>query len=126
MHAHRCVNSTSKETAIAQVGNFHSAEHQQGLQGVLQEPPGSNQSGAHLALTLRERERFHRTISSKRIVFTKCSLLALLLVFLLLPSLPFFETMFFCVALAVLELTVKTRLASNSETHLPLPAKRQD
>jgi hypothetical protein len=35
----------------------------------------------------------------------------------------FFETGFLCVALAVLELTLYTRLASNSETHLPLPPK---
>jgi hypothetical protein len=33
----------------------------------------------------------------------------------------FFETGFLCVALAVLELTLLTRLASNSEIHLPLP-----
>ena len=33
----------------------------------------------------------------------------------------FFETVFLCVALAVLELTLLTRLASNSEIRLPLP-----
>jgi hypothetical protein len=32
-----------------------------------------------------------------------------------------FETGFLCVALAVLELTLWTRLAWNSEIHLPLP-----
>jgi hypothetical protein len=35
----------------------------------------------------------------------------------------FFETGFLCVALAVLELTLLTRLASNSEISLPLPPK---
>ena len=35
----------------------------------------------------------------------------------------FFETGFPCVALAVLELTLETRLASNSDTCLPLPPK---
>jgi hypothetical protein len=46
----------------------------------------------------------------------------------LLPALPcinslpsLFLTGFLCVALAVLELTLLTRLASNSEIHLPLP-----
>jgi hypothetical protein len=34
-----------------------------------------------------------------------------------------FETGFLCVALAVLELTLQTRLALNSEIHLPLPPK---
>jgi hypothetical protein len=33
----------------------------------------------------------------------------------------FFETGLLCIALAVLELTLKTRLASNSEIRLPLP-----
>ena len=33
----------------------------------------------------------------------------------------FFETGFLCIALAVLELTLQTRLASNSEICLPLP-----
>jgi hypothetical protein len=33
----------------------------------------------------------------------------------------FFETVFLCIALDVLELTLYTRLASNSEIHLPLP-----
>jgi hypothetical protein len=37
-----------------------------------------------------------------------------------------FETGFLCVALAVLELTMWTRLASNSEIHLPLPPKCWD
>jgi hypothetical protein len=32
----------------------------------------------------------------------------------------FFETVFLCVALAVLELTLSNRLASNSEIRLPL------
>jgi hypothetical protein len=36
----------------------------------------------------------------------------------------FFETGFLCVALAVLELTLQTRLALNSEIHLPLPPKK--
>jgi len=36
-------------------------------------------------------------------------------------SLLFFETGSLCVALAVLELTMETRLALNSETLLPLP-----
>ena len=35
----------------------------------------------------------------------------------------FFETWFFCIALAVLELTLYTRLALNSEICLPLPPK---
>jgi hypothetical protein len=35
----------------------------------------------------------------------------------------FLETGFLCVALAVLELTLKTRLASNSEIHMRLPPK---
>jgi hypothetical protein len=35
----------------------------------------------------------------------------------------FFETGFLCIVLAVLELTLWTRLASNSEIHLPLPPK---
>jgi hypothetical protein len=38
----------------------------------------------------------------------------------------FFETGFLCIALAVLELTLKTRLASNSEIRLPLPPKCRD
>jgi hypothetical protein len=38
----------------------------------------------------------------------------------------FFETGFLCIALAVLELILKTRLASNSEIHLPLPPKCWD
>ena len=38
----------------------------------------------------------------------------------------FFETGFLSVALAVLELTLQTRLAWNSEIHLPLPAKCWD
>jgi hypothetical protein len=38
----------------------------------------------------------------------------------------FLETGFLCVALAVLELTLETRLASNSEIHLPLPPKCWD
>jgi hypothetical protein len=32
-----------------------------------------------------------------------------------------FEAGFFCVALVVLEFTLQTRLASNTEIHLPLP-----
>jgi hypothetical protein len=35
----------------------------------------------------------------------------------------FLETGFLCIALAVLELTLKNRLASNSEIHLPLTPK---
>ena len=35
----------------------------------------------------------------------------------------FFETGFLCIALIVLELTLQTRLALNSELHLPLPPK---
>jgi hypothetical protein len=35
----------------------------------------------------------------------------------------FFETGFLCAVLAVLELTLYTRLVSNSEIHLPLPPK---
>jgi hypothetical protein len=38
----------------------------------------------------------------------------------------FFETGFLCVALAVLELTLWTRLASNSEIHLPPPPEYWD
>jgi hypothetical protein len=38
----------------------------------------------------------------------------------------FFETGFLCIALAVLELTLQTRLASNSEIRLPLPPKCWD
>jgi hypothetical protein len=34
---------------------------------------------------------------------------------------PFPERQGFCVALAVLELILQTRLTSNSEIHLPLP-----
>jgi hypothetical protein len=34
-----------------------------------------------------------------------------------------FETGFLCIVLAVLELTLLTRLASNSEIYLPLPPK---
>jgi hypothetical protein len=34
-----------------------------------------------------------------------------------------FETGFLCVAVSILELTLKTRLASNSENHLPLSPK---
>jgi hypothetical protein len=37
-----------------------------------------------------------------------------------------FQTGFFCVALAVLELILYTKLAWNSETHLPLPPKCWD
>jgi hypothetical protein len=37
-----------------------------------------------------------------------------------------FETGFLCVALAVLGLTLWTRLALNSEIHLPLPPKCWD
>jgi hypothetical protein len=36
------------------------------------------------------------------------------------------EIGFLCVALAILELTLKTRLAWNSEIHLPLPPKCWD
>ena len=32
-----------------------------------------------------------------------------------------FEASFLCIALTLLELVLKTRLASNSEIHLPLP-----
>jgi hypothetical protein len=35
-----------------------------------------------------------------------------------------FETGFLCVALAFLELTLQTRLASNSEIYLPLPSSQ--
>ena len=38
----------------------------------------------------------------------------------------FFETRFLCVALAVLELTLETRLAANSEILLLLPPKCWD
>jgi hypothetical protein len=38
----------------------------------------------------------------------------------------FFETEFFRIALAVLELTLYTRLALNSEIHLPLPPEFWD
>ena len=38
----------------------------------------------------------------------------------------FFETGILCIALAVLELTLQTRLASNSEICLPLPPKCWD
>lgn len=38
----------------------------------------------------------------------------------------FFNTGFLCVAPAVLELIPQTRLASNSETSLPLPPERWD
>ena len=38
----------------------------------------------------------------------------------------FFETGFLCIALALLELTLKTRLASNQEICLPLPPKCWD
>jgi hypothetical protein len=38
----------------------------------------------------------------------------------------FFETGFLCIALAVLELTLETRLASNSEIRRPLPPKCWD
>jgi hypothetical protein len=38
----------------------------------------------------------------------------------------FYKTGFACVALAVLELTLQTRLASNSEIYLPLPPEGWD
>jgi hypothetical protein len=38
----------------------------------------------------------------------------------------FFETGFLCIALAELELTLQTRLASNSEIRLPLPPQCWD
>jgi hypothetical protein len=38
----------------------------------------------------------------------------------------FFETGSLCIALAVLELTLQTRLASNSEIRLPLPPECWD
>jgi hypothetical protein len=38
----------------------------------------------------------------------------------------FFETGFLCIALAILELTLETRLVSNSEIRLPLPPKCWD
>jgi hypothetical protein len=38
----------------------------------------------------------------------------------------FFETGFLCGALAVLELTLQTRLSSNSEIYMPLPPKCWD
>ena len=38
----------------------------------------------------------------------------------------FFETRFLCVALAALELSLQTRLALNSEIHLPLPPRCWD
>ena len=40
------------------------------------------------------------------------------------PTLP--QTGFLCVALAVLELTLQNRLASNSEVHLPMPPECRD
>jgi hypothetical protein len=46
--------------------------------------------------------------------------------FCFLDFLVFFETGFLCIALAVLELTLKTRLASNSEIRLPLPPECWD
>ena len=52
--------------------------------------------------------------------------LPLVLPILFLLLLLFFETGFLCVALAVLELTLKPRLASNSEIRLPLPPKCWD
>lgn len=42
---------------------------------------------------------------------------------LLLIIILFFETESLCVALAVLELALQTKLALNSEPHLPLPSK---
>jgi hypothetical protein len=53
-----------------------------------------------------------------------CLLLLLLLLFCLFFV--FFETGFLCVALAVLKLTLYTRLASNSEICLPLPPECWD
>jgi hypothetical protein len=38
----------------------------------------------------------------------------------------FFETGFLCVALAILEFCLETRLASNSETYLPLSSECWD
>jgi hypothetical protein len=38
----------------------------------------------------------------------------------------FFETRLLCIALAVLYLTLYTRLASNSEVHFPLPPECWD
>jgi hypothetical protein len=46
-----------------------------------------------------------------------------LLSFIFISLFSFFETGFRCVALAVLELTLYTRLALNSEICLPLPPK---
>lgn len=53
---------------------------------------------------------------------------SVLQIHLLLNGLGFvcFETGCHCVALAVLKLTMYTRLASNSDTHLPLPHKYWD
>jgi hypothetical protein len=55
-------------------------------------------------------------------------LLACLLIYLFIYLFIFwfFEAGFLCEALAVLELTLKTRLASNSEIPLPLPPKCWD
>ena len=47
-------------------------------------------------------------------------------VFLFLFLFLFFQTGFLCIALAVLELTLQTRLASNSEICLPLPPECWD
>lgn len=42
------------------------------------------------------------------------------------PTAPPLPPEFLCVAQAVLELTLYTRLASNLETHLPLPSRYWD
>ena len=53
-------------------------------------------------------------------------LIIYLLVYLIIYFGFFFETEFLCITLAVLELTLQTRLALNSEICLPLPPKCWD
>ena len=56
-----------------------------------------------------------------------CGVLWLIVfVFVCLLFVCLFETGFLCIALAVLELNLLTRLSSNSGIHLPLPPKCWD
>jgi hypothetical protein len=55
-----------------------------------------------------------------------CLFCFVLFCFVLFCFVLFFETQFLCIALAILELTLQTGLASNSEIRLPLPPKYWD
>jgi hypothetical protein len=61
---------------------------------------------------------YHAQLCGKVLGLFVCLFCVYLFVFVFV-----FETGFLCIALAVLGLTLSTRLPSNSEIHLPLPPK---